>query len=122
MTRVGAMCAALAITAMVGCATPGAPLPPSLELPMPVTDLRATRMGDQVTLTWTLPSQTTDKERIRRLGATVVCRTVQPVASQASASAAPQTPTICAETIATVAPSALQTTPVENKGAVMATF
>src|SRR5438067_11853732 len=107
---------------LAGCATPGAPLPPSLDLPKPVTDLRATRMGDQVTLTWTLPTETTDKQRIRRLGATVVCRAVQPVASQASGNASPQTTNNCVETVATVAPNALQTTPAENKGTVTATF
>src|SRR3954470_4753826 len=121
MTRVGTMCAALAITAMVGCATPGAPLPPSLDLPKPVSDLRATRMGDQVTLNWTLPTETTDKQRIRRLGATVVCRAVQPVPNPAP-NVAPETKNTCAETVATVAPSALKTTPAENKGTVTATF
>src|SRR5437764_13490555 len=120
MTQVGTMCAALAITAMAGCATPGAPLPPSLDLPKPVTDLRATRMGDQVTLTWTLPSETTDKQRIRRLGATVVCRAVQLVASQASASALPETTKTCAGTVATITSSALQTTAAQDKGAVVA--
>jgi hypothetical protein len=46
---------------LAGCGTPGAPLPPSLNLPDRVTDLSAERVGDQVTLTWTMPKRNTDK-------------------------------------------------------------
>jgi len=56
----GALACVLAI-AMAGCGTPGAPLPPSLNLPNRVTDLAADRAGNQVTLTWTMPRRTTDK-------------------------------------------------------------
>jgi len=44
-----------------GCGLPGAPLPPSLNLPDRVTNLRASRSGNQVSLTWTMPKKTTDK-------------------------------------------------------------
>jgi hypothetical protein len=44
-----------------GCGTPGAPQPPSLKLPDPVTDLTAVRTGSQVSLTWTMPRKNTDK-------------------------------------------------------------
>ena len=44
-----------------GCGTPGAPQPPSLNLPDPVTDLSAVRTGNEVTLTWTMPKRNTDK-------------------------------------------------------------
>jgi hypothetical protein len=44
-----------------GCGTPGAPQSPSLNLPDAVTDLAATRAGNQVTLTWTMPKRNTDK-------------------------------------------------------------
>jgi len=47
--------------AITGCGTPGAPLPPSLKLPDPVTDLSAARTGNQVTLTWTMPKKNKDK-------------------------------------------------------------
>jgi hypothetical protein len=57
-----------------GCASPGAPQPPSLRLPKPVDDLTATRKGDHVILTWTTPSLTTDSENIRHVGSTDVCR------------------------------------------------
>jgi hypothetical protein len=58
----------------VACATIGPPQPPSLELPNPPSDLRAARKGDHVTLTWTAPSVTTDRQTIRRLGPTRICR------------------------------------------------
>lgn len=56
------------------CATIGPPQSPSLELPKPPSDLRATRKGDHVTLTWTAPSLTTDRQRVRALGPTRICR------------------------------------------------
>jgi hypothetical protein len=54
----------------------GPPLPPSLELPKPPSDLRAARKGDRVTLTWTIPSMTTDRQSARSLGPTRICRSL----------------------------------------------
>ena len=59
-----------------GCASIGPPLPPSLELPKAPTDLRAARKGDKVTLTWTIPERTTDRQRVRYLGKTRICRSL----------------------------------------------
>jgi hypothetical protein len=59
---------------LTGCASIGAPLPPSLELPRPPVDLRAARKGDKVTLTWTVPAKTMDRQRVRYLGKTNICR------------------------------------------------
>ena len=59
---------------LTGCASIGPPLPPSLELPHPVSDLRAARKGDKVTLTWTIPAPTTDRQSVRYLGRTLICR------------------------------------------------
>ena len=56
------------------CATIGPPQPPSLELAKPPSDLRATRKGDHVTFTWTAPSVTTDRQTIRSVGPTRICR------------------------------------------------
>ncbi|MFZ3265594.1 MAG: hypothetical protein WA172_16430 [Terriglobales bacterium] len=61
-----------------GCAQTGAPLPPSLELPKPPTDLRATRKGSRVTLTWSEPALTTDHQSVRYLGPTLICRGADP--------------------------------------------
>jgi hypothetical protein len=57
-----------------GCASIGAPVPPSLELPKPPTDLRAARKADKVTLSWTIPERTTERQRVRYLGKTKICR------------------------------------------------
>src|SRR5947199_9076268 len=62
---------------LAACGTPGPPLPPSLELPKPVTDLRAARKGDKVYLAWSPPAQTTERQTIRHLGPTRVCRSLQ---------------------------------------------
>jgi hypothetical protein len=59
---------------LAGCAQTGPPLPPSLELPKPPTDLRATRKGNVVTLTWSEPTLTTDHQTMRYLGPTLICR------------------------------------------------
>jgi hypothetical protein len=72
----------LALAALVwltGCASIGPPLPPSLELPRPPADLRAARKGDKVTLTWTIPARTMDRQRVRYLGQTNICRSLDPV-------------------------------------------
>lgn len=59
-----------------GCASIGPPQAPSLELPKPPTDLHAARKGDKVTLTWTIPQRTTDRQSVRYLGKTEICRGV----------------------------------------------
>lgn len=56
-----AVVAAVLAAVLAGCGTPGAPQPPSLNLPGRVTDLAAVRAGDQVTLKWTMPTRNTDK-------------------------------------------------------------
>jgi hypothetical protein len=63
---------------LTACGTPGVPLPPSLELAKPVTDLRAVRKGDKVYLAWSEPTQTTDRQNIRHTGLTSVCRGLDP--------------------------------------------
>lgn len=62
--------------ALVGCGVPGVPKPPSLNLPEPVTDLRVVRKGDGVFLDWTVPTETTDHLRVRNLGPTLICRSL----------------------------------------------
>ena len=68
------MLAAASIPA--GCGSPGIPQPPSLELARPVTDLRATRKGNRVVLSWSVPVLTTDHHRFRHAGPTEICRSV----------------------------------------------
>jgi hypothetical protein len=62
---------------LASCAQTGPPLPPSLELPKPPTDLRASRKGNRVTLSWSEPMLTTDHQNVRSVGATLVCRSRQ---------------------------------------------
>ena len=53
---------------------PGAPQPPSLDLPERVTDLSAVRTGDHVALTWTMPKRDTDKVALKGNVTVRVCR------------------------------------------------
>ena len=70
-----ALPAVLAIgLAFTGCGTPGAPMPPSLKLPDPVTDLSASRTGNQVSLTWAMPKKNTDKLLLKGNVPVRVCR------------------------------------------------
>ena len=64
---------ALAVV-LAGCGMPGAPLPPSLHLPAPATDLTATRTGDQVQLNWTMTKKDTDKLLLEGSVPVRVCR------------------------------------------------
>ena len=69
--------AVLCVAALSACGSPGVPLPPSLELARPVSNLRAARKGSTVTLTWTAPTRTTDGHNIRHPGPTEVCRAAE---------------------------------------------
>ena len=62
---------------MIGCGTPGAPLPPSLSLPTPVANLSAIRVANSVRLTWSMPTRTTDKVVLRHPIPVQVCRAVE---------------------------------------------
>ena len=79
-TRLLTIVAVLALAALLACGIPGAPQPPSLELPRTVGNLQAVRKGDKVTLTWTTPHETTDRKRVKHLGVTRICRAVDQVA------------------------------------------
>jgi hypothetical protein len=68
---IAAFCAA---SALAGCGMPGAPLPPSLNLPFPVNDLSAVRTGGQVVLTWKMTAKTTDKVLLKGDIAVRICR------------------------------------------------
>lgn len=90
-------CLAL-IAALVSCGAPGVPIPPALELPKAVTDLRAVRKGDKVSLAWTVPTKTTEGQSIRHMGPTRICRNLEAVAD-------------CKHPIAEIAPSQLPVQP-----------
>lgn len=71
-----AVLAATLLPTLSGCGTPGTPQPPSLNLPAPVSDLAAQRLGNRVTLTWTMPRRNTDKLLLHGLVRARVCRAV----------------------------------------------
>jgi hypothetical protein len=78
----GQLLLGLACAWLSGCASIGPPLPPSLELPRAPSDLRAARKGDKVKLTWTIPARTTDRQSMRYLGRTRICRSLNEVLKQ----------------------------------------
>lgn len=61
---------------IAGCGAPAAPLPPTLNLPQPVRDLAASRAGDTVHLTFSVPQKTTDKLPVRGPMTAKLCRSV----------------------------------------------
>ncbi len=77
----------------VGCASPGAPQPPSLQIPKAVTDLSAQRRGDSVTLTWTAPAETTDGASIKRSGKVLAKRATSDNSAPAIVGEVPLLPT-----------------------------
>lgn len=93
-----AACVAFALTGMLaGCASVGAPVPPSLELPKPPTDLRAVRKGNNVYLFWTVPTRTTDRQTVHRPGPTRICRSLAAVMNECDAPVGNVSPLVGAE-------------------------
>ena len=68
--------ALLSALLVAGCGAPAAPLPPTLNLPQPVSDLAAKRVGDVVHLTFSVPQKTTDKLPVRGAMTASLCRSV----------------------------------------------
>jgi hypothetical protein len=87
-----ALIATLAILTS-GCASPGPPRPPSLNLPRPITDLTAERIGDKITLQWTTPAKTTDGLPIKGTITARICRTSIAADPTAATTTSPPQPT-----------------------------
>jgi hypothetical protein len=62
---------------LAGCGAPAAPAAPSLNLPAPVDNLSAARIGDSVHLAWTMPARTTDHLPLRHPVTAQICRGVE---------------------------------------------
>lgn len=60
-----------------GCASPGLPRAPSLNLPKPIADLAAQRRGSHIHLEWTTPDRTTDGLLLSPSGKTPATITVE---------------------------------------------
>ena len=76
--------AALVAVLVTGCASPGPPRPPSLNLPQPVTNLTARRVGNDVLLNWTTPAKSTDGLDLKGSLTAQLCREAITSASQPS--------------------------------------
>jgi hypothetical protein len=85
--------ALLLVLAAAGCASPGPPRAPSLNLAQPVTDLTAQRVGDQVLLHWTTAGKTTENLPLSAKTAASltarICRTPVPPAPSIPPNPAP---------------------------------
>ncbi|HET6218969.1 MAG TPA: hypothetical protein VFE27_18240 [Acidobacteriaceae bacterium] len=69
--------ALLLVHTLIGCGAPAAPAPPSLNLPTPVLNLSAVRIGDSVHLAWTMPTRTTDRFALRHPVTAQICRAIE---------------------------------------------
>lgn len=58
-----------AFLALAGCGYVGDPLPPTLDIPVPVADLRGVQRGSKVFLSFTTPAESTDKVLLKKLSA-----------------------------------------------------
>jgi hypothetical protein len=61
---------------LAACGMVAPPQPPSLYLPQPVTDLTATRIGNDVHLHWTMPKRATDRVFLKGDQDAHICRSV----------------------------------------------
>src|ERR1700748_1200435 len=88
------MALAAALPSLIACGTPAAPQPPSLYLPQQVTDLAATRNGNEVFLQWTMPQRTTDRVLLKGDQDAHICRSIEngPCAPAGDAKFAPNVP------------------------------
>ena len=110
-----AVLASLSIVAssllLLGCGMAAAPSPPSLDLPKTISNLTASRTGNQVDLAWTSPNENTDRLKLKGMVQLRLCRQPQPSAqceTIATISAVPDKPA----TYTDVLPPALTTGPV----------
>jgi len=52
---------------LAGCGYVGEPLPPSLQIPVAISDLSAIERGEKIIVSFTVPEQTTDGARLGRI-------------------------------------------------------
>lgn len=66
LSRLSRAVAAVAVAACwTGCGQPGPPRPPSRNIALAPQQFTATREGERINLSWTVPAQTTDGARLR---------------------------------------------------------
>ncbi len=96
--------ATLIIAATVGCASPGPPRAPSLNLPEVVKDLTAERVGDDVRLHWNTSAKTTDHIDTKGQVTAEICRITAPT---------PKSPTTPAPTCTVIKRLPVQSGPTQ---------
>ena len=64
------LCLVVALTNLVSCGYIGDPLPPSLEIPVAVANLRATQISDKLVVRYTPPLLTTENLKLKTIEAT----------------------------------------------------
>jgi fibronectin type 3 domain-containing protein len=67
-TRVRVAGLSVAALLLSGCGYIGDPLPPALNLPVKITDLRAVQQADQIVIDFTISGATTENLQLKRLG------------------------------------------------------
>lgn len=72
--KLAALAASGWVVVLAGCGLAANPQPPTLWLPQPVKDLQASRVGNDVRLTWMMPRHTTDKVELQGPQQAVICR------------------------------------------------
>jgi hypothetical protein len=94
----------------LGCGMAAVPQPPSLQLPKPIRDLAAARVGDRVDLQWNTPDENTDRLRIRGPVKLQICRQMDaaPCESVATVFSAPGKPAAYIDSL----PASLTTGPL----------
>jgi hypothetical protein len=75
--KIALLAAPLYLTSLLGCGSPAAPQPPSLNLPTPILSLSAMRVGNAVHLAWTMPTRTTDRVALVRPVTVEICRALE---------------------------------------------
>jgi hypothetical protein len=83
-----------AIFLLYGCAAPGEPLERKPPTPDPVTDLAASQVGNDVTLTFTLPRESIERRQIRQPLSIQVYRNFDTVPTANSSATASANPTL----------------------------
>lgn len=74
------------VVLLAACGYVGEPLPPSLNIPVPITDLRVEQVGADLLIDFTAPDRTTDGVIFSRLGAVEAAINGTPVAISPPAS------------------------------------
>lgn len=67
MKRLPLILITLALLASAGCGYVGNPLPPALNVPKPIADVKASQIGDRIYVEFTPPTETTESLTIKAL-------------------------------------------------------